>query len=206
MFYSHPHTILIEIVNSSSPCHLSPQAWWVLDVAWTTRRALACWWKMRHSLNNTLRQKHSHHVCTRVRTHRKTNNTSPLVLYEVISMYVDIIGDNYGVCCTAEAVQTSHCILDRFFPHKIIVPILFFQLILFVAGVQNNEYHHIRFHCTEIDSGVIHSMAKQGQLHIQYCMLFLKIQKWLGIRCTYIYSPVKNLTIFLNNNVKDNLS
>lgn len=94
-------------------------------------------------------------------------------------MDIDVIGDIYGVNCSAEAVQTSHCILDRFFLflfflHKIIVPTLIFFVFEVFAGVHNNEYHHLRFHCTEIDSGVIHSVAKQRQLcdsdcvHIQY--------------------------------------
>lgn len=65
------------------------------------------------------------HTHRRAHTHGKTNNTSPLVLYVVKSMDVDVIGDIHGVCCSAEAVQTSHCILDRFFfffrYHKIIV-------------------------------------------------------------------------------------
>lgn len=84
-------------------------------------------------------------------------------------------------CCSAEAVQTSHCILDRlFFFHKIIVPTFFssFCVVNFIsedfAGVQNNEYHRMRFYCTEVDTGVIIQQPSRGScvrsesVHIQY--------------------------------------
>lgn len=53
--------------------------------------------------------------------------------------------------------QKNHCTNTHFFNSVNFVLEVF-------AGVQNNEYHHIRFHCTEVDSGVIHSVARKRQL------------------------------------------
>lgn len=139
---------------------------------------------MRHSLNNTLSHKHTfsyHRVYTETHTHGKTNNTSLLVLYVVKSMDVDVIGDIYGVCCSVEAVQTSHCILDRFLYIFFSTKSLYqhscfsFCLVKFlleskIMNITTNtiSLHRGRFWCKFIRRPSRGSCVKSESVHIQY--------------------------------------
>lgn len=87
------------------------------------------------------------------------------------------IGDVHGILLLCISSQDLHLILDRFFFcccsfTKSVYQHFFLSLLYrhvvclrcFFAGVQNIEYQHIEFHCTKVNAGVIHSLAKQGQL------------------------------------------
>lgn len=115
----------------------------------------------------------------------KTNDTSLLALYVVKSTDADVIGDVHGILLLCISSPDLHLILDRFFfccccsftksvyqhffSFSSLSSCSYICLRCFFAGVQNIEYHHIEFHCTKVNAGVIRSLAKQGQLEEYIC-------------------------------------
>lgn len=148
---------------------LFPQMWWVPDVAWRTRKARACWWKTRLSLNKPLTHLHTN-------AHLPEDQRS----FTLGSLYCETDGRSWRFAALQKQIRPSTLYLTDYssftkssYQHSVLqfLFIKFFLLFL-LAGVQNNEYHNKILHCTEVGISVTNSVAQQRQpceiVHIQY--------------------------------------
>lgn len=133
------------------------------------------------------------HSLTVVCKHANTHTRRPTTLHSLVFMFVcksmdvDVVDNIFDalLLCRSSPDLPLYTWQILFSFHKIILAtLIFFCVSKSFARVQNNEYHRLWFHCTEVDSGVTQwpssgSCVKSESVHMQ---------KGSAIRCAYISS------------------